>query len=205
MLYNSKYLFLHIPRTAGKCVKSAILPYLEKPVYLAQNHIAPEYFTTEYRVADGSLVHACLSDLAGILPLQKLIIIAGLRNPIDRIKSIYAVDRRLGYPKGFEFYLKNDFGKKKWHKDTASFCLLDDNLPPNLHFVRFQNLKEDFLKILGIPIDFESKRHNASKISALSEDYRVLNKEACADIVNRWERRAIERGLLLECTALDFN
>jgi len=64
MLFNKDYLFLHIPRTAGKCVKSSVIPFLEKPIFICQKQIHSEFFDKKnFTRLNPYLVHASLKEL----------------------------------------------------------------------------------------------------------------------------------------------
>jgi hypothetical protein len=64
MLYNKDYLFIHIPRSAGKCIKSAIIPFLEKPIYLSQNQINNKFFNEkDFININKSFVHFSLEEI----------------------------------------------------------------------------------------------------------------------------------------------
>ena len=66
MLFNKDFLFLHIPRTAGKCIKSSIIPFLEKPVYLAQKYIDYRYFSSSFIRVNPNLAHSSLEELIAL-------------------------------------------------------------------------------------------------------------------------------------------
>jgi hypothetical protein len=115
MIYNKDYLFIHIPRSAGKCIKSAIIPFLEKPIYFAQKCINENFFNhNDYIRINEFLVHSSLEEIEFLksiknakeiknerlsrmfienqnLPDLKEIknIVMCLRNPLDRAKSLY--------------------------------------------------------------------------------------------------------------------
>jgi hypothetical protein len=121
MLFNKDYLFIHIPRTAGKCVKSACIPFLDKPLYLAQRHTEPKHFNdNDFTRINKLLVHSSLEELKYLkeinhlenIPQEDILrrptmfirnqilpnideakkIIICLRNPLDRAKSLYKFD-----------------------------------------------------------------------------------------------------------------
>lgn len=63
MLFNKDYLFLHIPRTAGKCVKSSVIPFMENPIFLCQKQLTRRYFGHHsFKKLNPALVHCTLEE-----------------------------------------------------------------------------------------------------------------------------------------------
>ena len=64
MIYNKDYLFIHIPRSGGKCIKSSVIPFLEKPIYFAQKAINEKFFNkNDYIRINKFLVHSSLDEI----------------------------------------------------------------------------------------------------------------------------------------------
>jgi len=190
MLYNKDYLFIHIPRSAGKCIKSAIIPLLEQPIYLAQRNINENFFNkNHFNEIEINAVHLSLEEIYHINQDKSLVdfykntsiifkdqtpidkkglpdfkskkIITCLRNPLDRAKSLY----KFNYIKGkcldcFQSFT-SELGKHRFLRNTKSFFTINGEIPQNVNFIRFDSLEEDLCKLFNVnKIDVQSKKHN---------------------------------------------
>jgi hypothetical protein len=235
MIYNKDYLFIHIPRSGGKCIKSAIIPFLEKPIYLAQNQIHPRFFNEkDFIRINKFLVHSSLEEIEFLkniknpeqikdkrllnmfvenqhLPDLKQIknIIVCLRNPLDRAKSLYKYECFLKkYREDFESFT-DLLGKKcKFFSNTKNYCTINNKIPQNIKFIRFNFLEEDLTKLLSINnINIKSKKHN--QIIDLNKDqnnklFQIKNIDKVISNINTWEEWSIQKGLLNQITEKDF-
>jgi hypothetical protein len=235
MLYNKDYLFIHIPRSAGKCIKSAIIPLLEKPIYFAQKVISKKYFNeNDYIRINQFLIHSSLEELKLLKTIknpeeikskrlskmfienqhlpdleQTKNIIMCLRNPLDRAKSLYKFEVVLRGHKG-DFKSFTDLlaqkKKPKFFSDIKNYCTIDNELPENIKFIRFEFLEDDLKKIFPI-YDLNIQKQN--EIFLKNEYQKGISLEA-DDIekvisnINTWEEWAIQKGLLNAVTEKDF-
>jgi hypothetical protein len=189
MLFNKDYLFIHIPRTAGKCIKSAVIPFLEKPTYLAQKVINKEFYDKKnFTKINPFLVHISLEEIKYLksiksieeitnsdrlsnmfaesekLPDLKDIknIIICLRSPLDRAKSLYKYQYILKkYREDFESFTALLGKGYKFFSNTKNYCTLKDKIPKNIKFIRFNSLEKDLCELFNTnKIDVDSKKHN---------------------------------------------
>jgi hypothetical protein len=235
MLYNKDYLFIHIPRSAGKCIKSSIIPYLNKPIYFAQKSINKNFFNhNDYIKVNEFLVHTSLDEIEFLksiknakeikderlsrmfienqnLPDLKQIknIIICLRNPLDRAKSLYKYECiKHSYEEDFESF--TDFLGKghKFFSNTKNYCTINNELPDNIKFIRFDSLEEDLCKLFNVnKIEVQSKKHN--QLIELNEPqkekfFKVKDINRVIFNINTWEEWAIKRRLLNPITEKDL-
>lgn len=190
MLYNKDYLFIHIPRSAGKCIKSVIVPFLEQPIYIAQRNISKKYFNKNHlNEIEINAVHLSLEEISHINQDKSLIdfykntsimfkdktpidkkglpdfenkkIITCLRNPLDRAKSLYKFNYiKHKYLDSFQAFTTT-LGKHRFLRSTKSFFTINGEIPQNVNFIRFDSLEQDLCKLFNInKIDVQSKKHN---------------------------------------------
>ena len=191
MLFNKDYLFIHIPRTGGKCIKSAIIPFLEKPIYLAQKNINKKYFNNKDFISINKfLVHSSLDEIEFLkniknpqeiknerlsnmyienqyLPDLKTIknIIICLRDPLERTKSLYKYQYfKKNYTEDFETFTGLLGKGYEFFSNTKNYCTINNEIPQNVKFIKFSNLEEDLCNLLSInKINLKSKKHNEIK------------------------------------------
>ena len=232
MLYNKDYLFIHIPRSAGKCIKSAIIPFLEQPIYLAQRNINKNFFNknhfTEVQInavhlsleeinhlnQDKSLVDFYKNtsiifkdqtpiDKKGLPDFKSKKVITCLRNPLGRAKSLY----KFNYIKGkccFQSFT-SELGKRRFLRNTKSFFTINGEIPQNVNFIRFDSLEEDLCKLFNVnKIDVQSKKHNQVYEAEKAKLFKVEDLDEVISNINKWEEWSIQRGLLNPITEKDF-
>jgi hypothetical protein len=237
MLYNKDYLFIHIPRSGGKCIKSSVIPFLEKPIYFAQKYINKNYFNeNDYIIINGNLVHSSLDEIEFLKKIkspqeiqnerlskmfaenqhlpdlkQTKNIVICLRNPLDRAKSLYKYQLFIkNYREDFETFtdLLIQENKFKFFCDTKNYCTINNELPDNIKFIRFDSLEQDLCKLLNVnKIDVQSKKHN--EIHKLKEPekqifFKVKDVNRVVSNINTWEEWAIQNGLLNPITEKDL-
>ena len=237
MIYNKDYLFIHIPRSGGKCLKSCAIPFLEKPIYLAQKFIDEKFFNKDDFIRiNESLVHSSLDEIEHLkkaknraeikgkrlnnmfwphqdVPDLKQIksIVVCLRNSLDRAKSLYKHQCFLKkYKEDFETFT-GLLGKDKLSKffsNTKNYCTINNELPENITFIKFDSLQEDLCKLLNTnEIDIKSKKHNEIFEFNEFEEKRffgVTDINKVITNINNWEQWAIEQGLMKPITEKDF-
>jgi len=161
MLWNRSFLFVHIPKTAGKSLNRAFADALERPITC----LIPrgQFQTLADCDQDGLYIregrgHEALRKAATILEQEEGrslahldAIFVAIRNPYDLMVSNY-------------FYMRETY---KHNKDRPNFQIankypfeeyavrvgfapverwltLDGEVPPNLRILRFENLQNDF-------------------------------------------------------------
>jgi hypothetical protein len=244
MLFNKDYLFLHIPRTAGKCVKSSVIPFLEKPIFICQKQLNGEFFDkNNFTELNPSLVHSSLEELNFLIQnndksyddvknqinerkdrFSKLIyknqhlpdikniknIIVCLRNPLQRLKSLYKFDFFQGkYTSDFESYTNSLKTKANgFLLSTDRYFVIDDKIPENVKFIKFGSLEEDLSKLLNVEkVNVAQKKHNEIRELSIEQEkklFRVRNIENVISNINHWEKWSISNGLLNPITEKDF-
>jgi hypothetical protein len=212
MLFNKDYLFIHVPRTAGKCIKSSILNHLESPRYLCQKHINSKFFNkNNYNHYSKENTHLSLNELVEknfIWPekinFNTIKIILCARDPLDRVKSLFKyheyINRKYGVvlKYNFESFILEKLGTKPMSRNTYEYCNINGEIPKNLHFIRYSHLNQDLSNLLGVEINTEKKRHNAIyKLNDIEqkEFYRIKYKNQVVDRINQWESWGIENKL----------
>jgi hypothetical protein len=235
MIYNKDYLFIHIPRSGGKCIKSSVIPFLEKPIYFAQKAINEKFFNkNDYIRINKFLVHSSLDEIELLkkiknpkeiederlsnmfiehqhLPNLKEIknIVICLRNPLDRAKSLYKYQCFLKkYREDFETFTDLLGKGYKFFSNTKNYCTINNEIPENIKFIRFDSLEEDLCKLLNVnKIDTQSKKHNqVYELNESQEDkfFKVKDVNRVISNINTWEEWSIQRGLLNSVTEKDF-
>jgi hypothetical protein len=121
-----KFIFLHVPKTAGNAVQSYLLPYGDDQKLVHRHQDGIERFDVR-----GSLTptkHAMLQSYADTMGagLDAYAVILPIRDPIDRALSLYfSPHRAFGRPEGFRPVF-----------DPAQFDLLLQKMPSMTDFVR---------------------------------------------------------------------
>jgi len=221
MLFNKDYLFIHIPRTGGKCIKSTIIPFLKKPIYLCQKHIDKKYFNVkDFYLLPNESSHKLAVDTKFFLKengidINTLKVITTIRNPYDRIKSLYKFRKfknKMWTDCSFDTFLKhhiNSEARTIFFKPIKDYCTIDNQLLQNINFIRFDHINEDLCKVFNIKeIDASVKKHN--EIKTLSEEeskevFYLKDKKKAVAIINKWEEWAINQGLVKAVTEKDLS
>lgn len=225
MLFNKDYLFIHVPRTAGKCTKSSILNHLEGPRYLCQIRVDKNFFNKNsyirysrngiYPPAKGG-THLSLNELIkqkflwpedlweNGIDFNKIKIILCARNPYDRLKSLFklrlSILKRMNISEyySFESFISEKLTKDRLFRSTYEYCNMNGQIPKNLHFIRHNNLNEDLSNLFGTEINTELTRHN--EIYKLNDEqqknlYGIKDKDKAVELINQWESWGIENKL----------
>ena len=97
-----KFIFLHVPKTAGNAVQSYLLPFSDDRKVVGAYQDGVERFGVAGEVTPTK--HATLADYARVLgpALDEYRVILPIRDPIDRALSLYfSPHRAFGRPAGF--------------------------------------------------------------------------------------------------------
>jgi len=225
MLFNKDYLFIHVPRTAGKCIKSSILNHLDSPRYLCQIKIDKNIFNKNSYIhysrnvirppAKGS-THLSLNEIVeqnfiwpeGLwengIDFNKIKIILCARNPYDRLKSLFklrlSILKRMNISEyySFESFISEKLTKDRLFRSTYEYCNINGEMPKNLHFIRYSNLNEDLSNLFGVEINTEITRHNEIYKLNLEQQkklYGIKDKDKAVELINQWESWGIENKL----------
>lgn len=197
---SRRFIFVHIPKTAGNSIQLAIEPYCEDT--LAFNKKQQQYNDTQgsvqrfdVRMADLNLrKHATVSQLfhawnsESLGPWHKYYKFTCVRNPWDRLVSYYFSPHS-----GRTTFDKENFRvliEKMAKKPQTDFFRIDGHVEVN-YFVRFECLNED-MKRLGkqLGLDIELPHVNTSDRRPYQEYYDSSTK----NLVSRLYREEI--GLL---------
>lgn len=194
---NKKFIFIHIPKTAGSSIRSALKPYANPKsksnvLRLLKNFNLPR----DYRKFHFKL-HSKLQDAQNKMPSEVFTSykkIAFVRNPWDRVVSnfafkVHGTDRiERNRNDSFENFIHTEFELKK-SSQFDYICDLDGRL--DCDFIgRFESLAEDYMTmqdLLGIelpplPMLNASKRRNGYQDHYTQETKELVAKYYQKDI-----------------------
>ena len=183
MIYSKekKFLFIHIPKTAGTSIRSVLEPYGGKPGmanYIARRlEKSPDLCfaagLTNKRTFDGHTTYKKVSKLIPKVELSSLFVFAFVRNPYDRLYSFYL--HILAHPE-HPWHLKiKNYGSfhnmllhlQEVNEPTQKSYLISANNKVMTNFIgRFENIETDFGKIcetLSIPFSLPKKNTRSHK------------------------------------------
>ncbi len=153
MIYNNRFLFLHVPKTGGMALSDALLKSLEGPV----SYAVPQGHAKKVKYGENIITGKRHETLKGA---QNFFIQAGEPHRVEQFECILAMVRdpydieisRFHYlQKGHDWdkgraqdlAMAGDFDKfvvnSTWWFNIEDFFVLDGKIPPNLSIVRFEN------------------------------------------------------------------
>lgn len=179
---KNKFIFIHIPKTAGQSVANALMPHTLHPhqrfIQRIGRHIGRNVKYDHYRL---HIDHSDVIDYQNILTPEiysKYFSFTFVRNPYDRVLSMYSFTKKRPKSPLFEVATKGTFDdfitalSKRGFKQQVDY-LYDAKRNINVNFIgRFENLESDFLEIgRKLKIDINLGHKNASKHSSYHEVY----------------------------------
>ena len=192
--YEKNFLFVHIPKTAGKSVGTLLQPYAENPTHhlanrwlerigIRVNHFGP-YRGKRFRS------HSTAKLIQSHLPrnvYESLFKFAFVRNPWDALVSQYHFvtsspdNKRYQQVAGKSFEQFAHWWLSKPEKARQKHYVTNDNGNCIVDYIgRFESLTEDFYKIMSvIGISGNLKHIGPSK----HRDYRTYYKDKLAEYV----------------------
>ncbi|MFZ4598877.1 MAG: sulfotransferase family 2 domain-containing protein [Terrimicrobiaceae bacterium] len=198
--YSHKFLFVHLYKTAGNSITSALEPYAYRPGSWRPSNW-PTWLTTPRRllIHQKPPKHASAAELQEILPaevFQKFFKFAFVRNPWDWQLSLYHYI--LGQPGDKMFPHVKSLGSFdayiRWRETTyrtQSSMICDNAGKPLVDFVgRVENVRDDFSEIcrrIGVKVDLEHRNKSDHA------PYRDCYTEETRSIVARIYTEDIER------------
>ena len=194
MLWNSDFLFLHIPKTAGKSLTKAFVQLLDRPmsciVSKGQIREIADCDHTNLTVIEGR-GHENMEAARKILAEQNKSlytfqsIIVAIRNPYDLMVSNYFFMRKTykhnKHRINFQIAKENnfeDYTLKVGFAPLETWMTINGKQPENLRIIRFENLQEDLdnfakeftLKPVKLPhINPSSHDHYSKYLTKISE------------------------------------
>jgi len=193
MIFNENFLFLHIPKTAGMSLSSALINSLKGSVVYSvpQGHGGKFKSGGNLSIVDG-IRHEDLYQARNFFSIYK-----GPQRSLDDFKMIFIVIRnpydlevsryhylRLGYAwsKGVAqtLALAGDFSEYVKNSTTffklENYILIDGMLPPNLRVLRFETFSREIDITIGeflakpLELKHENKTKRASYREYIDED-----------------------------------
>lgn len=208
--YKYKFIFVHIAKTGGTSIRSALTPILLRDPY----RIFQYFFNrlsglTNHRLGVKFPRHAKMIAAYEVLPREvfnDMYKFAFVRNPWDlQVSSYYHIQRErphlIEHINNFE-----DFLKFKLLQDRPYHYILDASKEPQWHSLidmsgkcivdfigRYENLEKDFKEVLGrIGIDKNIKLPHKRRALDRRPDYRVYYTDRAAEIVATQFKEDIE-------------
>jgi len=162
MIWNQRFLFLHIPKTAGKSLTKFFVGSWERPIHgivsRGQFRELADCDQTGLHLIEGS-GHEDMTAARSLLLTQNLhiekldTIIVCIRNPYDLMVSNYFFMRE-SYARNrldrFAIAVENsfeDFCIKTAMASPRDWMVLDGNEPANLRILRFETLDQDLVAL----------------------------------------------------------
>lgn len=190
---RNKFVFIHIPKTAGQSVAKALRPYTLYPhqrlIQRIGRHVGRRSKYDHYGI---HIDHSDVADYQNILSPEtysEYFSFAFVRNPWDRVLSLYSFTKKKPKSPLFEVATKGEFDdfiralKECGLRQQVEY-LRDNNGDVNVNFIgRFENLTEDFSVIekrLGVSMVLPHK--NASKHPRFREIYTDWGREEVAEL-----------------------
>lgn len=174
---EKKFIFIHIPKTAGSSIRSTLQPYSipkQTSKLLKHFNLPSNYQKFSFRL------HASLQDAENKIPndiFTSYKKIAFVRNPWDRLVSTFAYkvhgtdDKDRNRNDSFEKFIHREFKRKDRQQ---AFYLLNRHGKLACDFIgRFESLSEDYNEmqvLLNIPLS-TLPQLNASKRQNTYRDY----------------------------------
>lgn len=181
MIWNDRFLFLHVPKTAGTSLTNAFLAAWARPisgivsagVYREAMTRNPQGLALTRGTAHTSLPRAKMTLDAESRSLSDFeAVFVAIRHPYDIMVSTYHFMRKAyltepDNPKN-RFAMERDFGtfcRRIPMTDVGQWLSIDSRELDNLHLLRFERLADDFDRIVrqyGMN-DIALPWHNASR------------------------------------------
>jgi hypothetical protein len=204
---RKKFLFIHVPKTAGTSIRTVLKPYRHKNLYHLGLFVSrPLSFLAERKLPRRLPFHGKAIDAYERLPrdlFDELFKFAFVRNPWDLQVSGYLYVQR-SHPEllkginGFESFLKWVHDPKRppnYYLDNGRWLqsdyLVDSNGRVLVDFIgRFESLKEDFEKVcrqIGISCPTLPHKKRSDRSS-----YQTYYTDRTKELVSKYCRRDIE-------------
>lgn len=202
MLWNKDFLFLHIPKTAGKSLTKAFVNTLERPmtciVSKGQIKELADCDPANLTIIEGrghESMKAAKNILSGrniVLGSFKAIIVA-IRNPYDLMVSNYFFMRKTykNNKQRVNFQIANennfeDYAQKVGFAPIENWMTIDGKRPENLRIIRFEKLREDFDRLAG-ELGFQSIELPHINPSSHGHFLKYLTKPSEVAIYNKFK------------------
>ena len=201
MIYNDRFLFLHVPKTGGMALSDALLQSLQEPVSYAvpQGHAKTAKYGEQiitgkrHETLQGAKKFFTQAGQPDRLE-QFECILAMVRDPYDiEISRFHYLQKGHPWDKGpaQDLALAGDFaefvGNSTWWFKIEDFFILDGKMPHNLSIVRFENFTTQiparFARFFKVPLVF-SVQNNSVRDRA--EEYINSDNEVLIYNKYRW-------------------
>ena len=183
-----RFIYLHVPKTGGNSIQSALLPYSDdEKVRVAEAQDGVDRFEVRGPITPSK--HSALQPYVAALgeAVRDYRIVISVRHPFDRAISYYfSPSRWLRVDKDGRYYTKTPTWDRARFmnligeiRPMVKFLALGDNYLRPAHVIRYENMAEDFagtVAALGLPA--EAARLPHVNRSAAADDLRA---EVAAD------------------------
>ncbi|MFW6219868.1 MAG: sulfotransferase family 2 domain-containing protein [bacterium] len=190
---DKKFIFIHIPKTGGNSITTALRGYSEDNIDLTRFD-GVNYNGISLRTKRGGVnKHAYLSEYEKYYNIKEYLKFSSIRNPWDKLLSWYFYHKKFEDIKNFDtfldlIYIKKEVPKSsknqiKWYSPQIYFLKNKSGVVCVDHVIKFENFQNDFndlcskLKIKKIDL----LHINKSKNSEI--DYREFYNEKQRDFI----------------------
>jgi hypothetical protein len=192
--HQHKFLFIHVPKTAGASVRDALAPFADEPEKVAVNRALARFGIKTNRCGPlhwrRARSHATAAQLRRVFPRQvfdEYVKFAFVRNPWDLLVSYFHYicsrdhhhrSRKVQRLDGFENYVRYEIQR---NKISQSQFVVGSDGQQLVDFVgRFESLADDFQTICRhLQIETSMHRTNTSR----HKDYRSYYSDETAQMV----------------------
>lgn len=195
---KTKFVFIHVPKNGGQSISRALRPHTlsagQQVLQRAARVIGRKSKFDLYGLYPGG-GHASALEVRSVIgqaAYEDALSFAVVRNPWDRMVSLYAFERESPHRKyhhiakdqTFEFFLENL--RDLWFYDQSRFILDESQKVMVDEICRFENLSDDFKAVcdkLGVKALLPHK--NASKRPKYRSLYNETTRSIVADMCAR--------------------
>lgn len=157
MSLNKGFLFVHIPKTAGNSIQTALKSYSEDKINQKDfDGVKYHKLGVTNSKAPSLGKHSMLKDYENFFNLENFYKFVSIRNPWDRMLSWYFFDKGSDFQEAefLKFIKRMDPPELEMFNSQYNYILRKDGTPDINFIIKFENLQDDFNKVcnqIGIP------------------------------------------------------